>query len=200
MLYEAHHGHFPPAYIKGPYAPPGITGVKDWPWHSWRVLILPFLGEEKLYAEYRLDEPYFGANNKKLLTKMPAVYAYRDSHKPGMTETQYFVPRGEETMWPYTKCRKRDEIRDPFDQTVLLYEMKGGCPWTHWEVGALTVDRPYGWWPDPEVITLAGTVHRLRRGMSWEAARAATSVDGGELLEECEVGWRLPGEDGLPKL
>ena len=46
--YEWTHGHFPPAFISGP------DGT---PWHSWRVLLLPFLGEEVVYVQYRFDEP-----------------------------------------------------------------------------------------------------------------------------------------------
>ncbi len=57
---------FPPAVIVGP---------DNKPWHSWRVLILPFLEQLPLYNEYKFDEPWNGPNNKKLLDKMPALYA-----------------------------------------------------------------------------------------------------------------------------
>jgi hypothetical protein len=43
---------------------------------SWRVEILPHLGHEELYKAFRLDEPWDGPNNKKLLARMPD--AYRD--------------------------------------------------------------------------------------------------------------------------
>lgn len=47
------------------------------PMHSWRVLILPHLGqaEEKLYKRYRLDEPWDGPNNRALADEMPRVFA-----------------------------------------------------------------------------------------------------------------------------
>ena len=57
---------FPPAVIRGPDGKP---------WHSWRVLLLPFLEEGALYAKYRFDEPWDGPNNKELLDQMPAIYA-----------------------------------------------------------------------------------------------------------------------------
>jgi hypothetical protein len=41
---------------------------------SWRVHILPFLGEEKLYQEFHLDEPWDSEHNKQLIARMPAVY------------------------------------------------------------------------------------------------------------------------------
>lgn len=60
------HNAMPPAVIRGPDGKP---------WHSWRVLILPYLEESALYNEYRWDEPWDGPNNSKLLDRMPAVYA-----------------------------------------------------------------------------------------------------------------------------
>src|SRR5262249_37697091 len=42
---------------------------------SWRVAILPYIGEEELYKQFRLDEPWDSENNKKLIVKMPKVFA-----------------------------------------------------------------------------------------------------------------------------
>jgi len=38
---------------------------------SWRVAILPYIGQEKLYAEFKLDQPWDSEHNLKLLSKMP---------------------------------------------------------------------------------------------------------------------------------
>lgn len=58
--------HLPPAVIIGP---------DKKPWHSWRIFLLPYLEEAALYNQYRFDEPWNGPNNRKLLEKMPAVFA-----------------------------------------------------------------------------------------------------------------------------
>jgi HEAT repeat protein len=42
---------------------------------SWRVLILPWVGEDKLYREFKLDEPWDSPHNKTLLAKMPKIFA-----------------------------------------------------------------------------------------------------------------------------
>ena len=42
---------------------------------SWRVLILPYIEEEKLYKEFKLDEPWDSEHNKKLIARMPKLYA-----------------------------------------------------------------------------------------------------------------------------
>src|SRR5262245_42706847 len=60
--YHDTYGSFPPAFVLGP---------DGRPWHSWRVLILPFMECDPLYREYRFNEPWDGPNNRKLLAKMP---------------------------------------------------------------------------------------------------------------------------------
>jgi hypothetical protein len=47
--FHATHGCFPPAVVTGPDGKP---------WHSWRVLILPYLEELKLYNEYDFTVPW----------------------------------------------------------------------------------------------------------------------------------------------
>jgi hypothetical protein len=42
---------------------------------SWRVAVLPQLGEEDVYRQFKLDEPWDGPHNRALLSRMPKVYA-----------------------------------------------------------------------------------------------------------------------------
>lgn len=42
---------------------------------SWRVAILPFLGESDLYSRFHLDEAWDSPHNIKLLSEMPDAYA-----------------------------------------------------------------------------------------------------------------------------
>src|SRR6185437_7251534 len=67
---------------------------------SWRVAILPYLGEDVLFKRFRLDEPWDSPHNKALLPLMPRVYGL-PSAKPGdpslaagMTHYQVFVGPG----------------------------------------------------------------------------------------------------------
>ncbi len=41
---------------------------------SWRVHLLPFLGEAVLYREFHLDEPWDSPHNMTLVSRMPQVY------------------------------------------------------------------------------------------------------------------------------
>jgi Protein of unknown function (DUF1559) len=58
-------GKLPPAVIYGPDGKP---------WHSWRVLLLPYLERGDLYNAYDFSQPWDSPKNKALLEKMPDVY------------------------------------------------------------------------------------------------------------------------------
>lgn len=79
----------PPAVIMGPDGKP---------WHSWRVLVLPFLEEEELFKQYRFDEPWDGPNNKKLLSKIPSVYRASENDD-GKGMTSILLLKGKETLF-----------------------------------------------------------------------------------------------------
>jgi len=63
--YHAVHDHLPPAVVRGPDGKP---------WHSWRVLILPWMDQQGLYKEYDFSQPWDSEQNRKLVDRMPAVY------------------------------------------------------------------------------------------------------------------------------
>lgn len=82
---------FPPAVIYGPDGKP---------WHSWRVLILPFLEQRALYDQYRFDEPWDGPNNKRLLEQLPRVYQDPIYGETEDAYTHYAVAVGKGTGFP----------------------------------------------------------------------------------------------------
>ena len=41
---------------------------------SWRVHLLPYLGEQELFDQFKHDEPWNSTHNRKLLDRMPDVY------------------------------------------------------------------------------------------------------------------------------
>jgi hypothetical protein len=57
------------------FFPAGVVGPDKSLGLSWRVAVLPFVGEEALYKEFKLNEPWDSDHNKTLLGKMPAVFA-----------------------------------------------------------------------------------------------------------------------------
>jgi hypothetical protein len=67
---------------------------------SWRVHLLPYLEEEKLYKEFHLDEPWDSEHNKKLIAKMPKVFRGSNSKLNEQGKTVFLAPTGKGTAWP----------------------------------------------------------------------------------------------------
>ncbi len=89
-------------------APPTYLADKEGkPLLSWRVLLLPFLEEGTLYQQFRFDEPWDGPNNKKLLDKMPKVYADPIHGEAGQF-THYAAITGKNTAFPRTGVKVTD--------------------------------------------------------------------------------------------
>src|SRR2546421_177216 len=55
--------------------PSDILDKSGKPLLSWRVAILPFIEEDNLYKQFKLDEPWDSDHNKKLIERMPKLYA-----------------------------------------------------------------------------------------------------------------------------
>ena len=41
---------------------------------SWRVHLLPFLGQNQLYQQFKLEEPWDSAHNRQLIEQMPEIF------------------------------------------------------------------------------------------------------------------------------
>jgi prepilin-type processing-associated H-X9-DG protein len=105
--------------------PPAVTYSADGkPMHSWRVLLLPFLGEGGLSARYNRNEPWNSPANSQLLSQMPKVYAC-PSAPPSVGETHYAVPVGPQTMFPLDRAVAIREVTDEISHTILVLETLG---------------------------------------------------------------------------
>jgi hypothetical protein len=64
---------------------------------SWRVFISPFLGQDALFGQFRLDEPWNSEHNLALLEKMPDVY--RDPEHDSPFKTTCLRPAGKGALF-----------------------------------------------------------------------------------------------------
>jgi hypothetical protein len=117
--YEA-KGVFPPAFIAD----------KDGkPMHSWRVLILPYLGKEKLFAEYRMDEPWDSPHNAALASRMPVVYSC-PSHGLIVPTTDFAMLVGPHAISDGPTSRRKEEIRGDLSNKIFVAEAaSAGIHW-----------------------------------------------------------------------
>ena len=76
----------------GTFPAAAITSKDGKPLLSWRVAILPYIGEEALYAQFKLDEAWDSSHNKALIERIPASYVCPGSElETGMTTYRLVV-------------------------------------------------------------------------------------------------------------
>jgi RNA polymerase sigma factor (sigma-70 family) len=97
---------------------------------SWRVALLPYLGEDDLYRQFKLDEPWDSAHNKKLLEKMPEFFAPPPGKARDEYATFYRVFTGLGTAFEGKEGLKLDEFPDGRSTTLLVVEAGMAVPWT----------------------------------------------------------------------
>jgi hypothetical protein len=103
--------------------PAASLGKDNKPVLSWRVQLLPYLGEEKLYKEFKLDEPWDSEHNKKLIVKMPAVYRGFNKKLSVEGKTPWVVPVGKSTMFPPGGSGiKLSDVTNGLSNTIMVME------------------------------------------------------------------------------
>ncbi len=153
--------HLPPAVIYGPDGKP---------WHSWRVLILPFIEQRALYDRYRFDEPWDGPNNKALLDSIPPVY--RDPVYPNSKDpyTHYAGITGPGTAFPLEPRQPATFVRSPAGLSAAsagMQDIRDGTSNTI-IVGSVSPERKIPWMK-PEDVTWSDTCPMLGKPGSFAA-------------------------------
>ena len=90
---------------------------------SWRVQILPYLDQQKLYAQFHLDEPWDSAHNRPLIDQMPAVFRSPRCQRAEKGVTTYVVPVGEGTAFPGRQAIGLKDITDGTSNTIMAVEV-----------------------------------------------------------------------------
>jgi RNA polymerase sigma factor (sigma-70 family) len=111
------------------FPPAAIYGKDGKALLSWRVALLPYMGQRDLYRQFKLDEPWDSEHNLKLLGQMPAVYASPTTQGQTMT-TYYQVFTGPATLFRDRRGMATWQIRDGMSNTILVAEAGATVPWT----------------------------------------------------------------------
>jgi hypothetical protein len=119
--YNDVNNHLPPA---------AICAKNGRPLLSWRVAILPYIEQQQLYSRFKLDEPWDGPNNKKLLPLMPKTYALPgDTTTTELTHYQVFV--GNNAAFDLNRGYAiPQDFPDGTANTLLIVEAAKAVPWT----------------------------------------------------------------------
>lgn len=174
------------------FPPAAVCDKTGKPLLSWRVLILPYIEQEALFKEFKLDEPWDSVNNKKLLAKMPKVYAIPGVTPEGGTDTHFRVFVGNGAGFDWLKGGRLATITDGTSNTFMCVTGADAVPWT--KPDELEFD------PEKDPTKLLGTVvgGRVLVGMfdgsvrtlgkipPKETLKAYITASGGEVINDDE--------------
>jgi RNA polymerase sigma factor (sigma-70 family) len=178
--YHEVNGHFPPAAIYDKNGKPLL---------SWRVLLLPYLEQDNLFKQFRLDEPWDSEHNKPLLAKIPKQYApplTGKTKEKNATFYQVFV--GKETIFEGKEGLSVSDITDGTSCTIAIVEAAAAVPWTK------PMDLPYdakkplpklgGLFPNGFYAVLAdGSAHWLKKDFDVMEMRHAITRNGEDIAD-----------------
>jgi hypothetical protein len=118
--------------------PPADGKLNGKPTLSWRVHLLPFIEQDILYRQFRLDEPWDSPENRRVLDTfpMPPTYAY-GKMRPGQKTTPFRVFIGGGAAFESGKLtrfvgedRNHAAFTDGMSNTLLVVEAAEEIPWT----------------------------------------------------------------------
>ncbi|QEL16118.1 DUF1559 family PulG-like putative transporter [Limnoglobus roseus] len=166
---------------------------------SWRVVILPYIGQDAIYKKFKLDEPWDSEANKALIDQMPEVYASPGkAAEKGKTYLRSFVgphaalpdkplkvmggvPRGRMFIFP-----------DGTSNTITVAEATEPVIWTKAD------DLPFDGGPEKPTAAVPklggpfdggfhaaaadGVVHWFEKSTPEAKIRAAITIDGNEMV------------------
>ncbi len=158
--YYEDKGEFPPAAMKTRDGKPGL---------SWRVALLPYMNQEDLYKQFKLDEPWDSPTNQRLVSRMPAAFGGGGGGQFGqMTQIKLVIGAGTIFDPEHPEMRKKESMKDGPGKTILFVQSMPPVSWT--QPNDINIDQNGGplrlssGGSDTVMVALAdGTVKSIRR-------------------------------------
>ncbi|KAA5544684.1 DUF1559 domain-containing protein [Roseiconus nitratireducens] len=189
--YAADHGTYPPAILRDDAGRP---------LHSWRVLILPYLGEQETYDLFDLSKPWDDEINLQASYETPGVYQHPSDLRRSRGQSGYYLLTGPGTLFPTSGPLSPTNISDDPSKTILVIS---GAPPLSTSLGAWAepVDldfskmrgvingtvgvEPGGWLDDGVTMaTVDGRGHFLPNTLSPKTFAALATANGKEPLAD----------------
>jgi type II secretory pathway pseudopilin PulG len=183
--YHGVNGHFPLPALKTRDGRPGL---------SWRVAILPYIEQESLYRQFKLDEPWDSPANRQAARFMPKPFlSVGDPEGTDLTHFRVFVGGGAMFEWDKKtglgpETEQKAGLGDGSQNTIMVIEAAEAVPWSKPEELEYDPRRPLPAlgpsFRDLFLVLLAdGSVRPFNKGgLNETTLRAAITRNGGEVM------------------
>jgi hypothetical protein len=175
-----------------------LCDARGKPLLSWRVAILPFIEEEDLYKQFRLNEPWDSEHNKKLLARMPKAYAPVAGAAPKEPHSTFYrVFTGPNAAFPegqpgqpagVSRGLRMTQFLDGTSNTLLVVEAGEAVPWTKPDELPYDPKKPLprlgGMFEGSFHILMAdGSVHTVKKTIDPTKLHALITPQGAEVID-----------------
>ena len=133
--YQDKFGSFPPAGIQIDNA----DGLPDQ--FSWRVGLLPFLGEQELYDQFDFKQPWDSETNQQVANQIPDVFAASGASDSNSNLTRLHVVGGKLGLYKTDRIPKLSDVSDKKIWTAVVVEgaLDSAVNWT--QPGSLPISQ-----------------------------------------------------------
>jgi hypothetical protein len=170
--------------------PADIRDKDGKPLLSWRVHILPFIEQEQLYKQFKLNEPWDSEHNKKLIPLIPKTFRSPRQAAALKDKTTYLAPLGKSFIFDDPKGIKISQITDGTSNTIALVESDDdrAVTWTKPEDITIDPKNPIngllGHYAEGFHAAFAdGSVQFIKKTIEQKSLWALFTKDGGEVVE-----------------
>ncbi|MCL2348585.1 MAG: DUF1559 domain-containing protein [Planctomycetaceae bacterium] len=183
FIYHDVYKKFPPAYT---------VDKNGKPLHSWRVLILPYIGQEELYKRIRLDEPWDSEYNKQFHNvKIPTYFNPYCKSNQNAGDTNFCLVTGNKTFGQTNgEGISISKLTDGTSNTIMAIERQKPVCWMA-PVDIKQEDAFLGFYQKDEgiggdypggvnVLGCDGAVHFLSDTTDLQKLKALMTISGGE--------------------
>ncbi|QEG40465.1 DUF1559 family PulG-like putative transporter [Roseimaritima ulvae] len=183
--YKDDHGSFPPAFTQSEAGEP---------LHSWRTLILPYLGEQDLYDRIDLSQSWDSDVNR--LARETVVEAYRcPLDGDSRTQTRYYAVLSINGVMKGVDATTPEEVVDGLDSTIAFVEGQSSkaVAWIEPNDLSLSEFLDFDWETEmshhiggTHVAMCDGSIMFITDSITQEMLRSLFSASGGEPVD---LGW-----------
>ncbi|MEI8380118.1 MAG: DUF1559 domain-containing protein [Planctomycetota bacterium] len=154
---------------------------------SWRVHILPMIGEAVLYQQFNLDEPWDSETNKKLIEKMPKIFEVKEADQG---KTSFHLLTGPGAPFADDATPSIAQFTDGTSSTLLVVEAAADTAEIWTKPGGLDFDpknpiKALGTLLENEFIAVMadGSARAISKSINPETLRRLIQHQDGEAIE-----------------